>query len=807
MTQATPPNPLTKLNKSSSNSFPFQRILPIFWLCMVMGLLMSSVMIFHRGIQIETNLMSLLPSLEQEVFLEKSVEIFYEKVSQNLFFLIGHKDEVYARKSALDLADSLRQSGLFNSVQAKVNTHTWKAWYDFYFPYRYQIISAEIRNLLNQSEAPQVLLLRLQQKLFSPLPLYSSRLLSEDPLLLFPSFLQSLPQPPGKLEVIDGMLTVREGEMSYILVNVTLRHEPLNISQQPQVINHINDAIDEIESVSSGTKILYTGFLRFATAGALRAQKEVTTIGFGSLIGILILMTLTFRGFRQIILVLLPIFVGILSAFTVCSFLFPKLHLLTFVFGASLIGVSIDYAFHYFVKHRLANDSWNAWAGLRAIFPAITMGVITSILGYAGFYLTPFQGLQQIAVFSSVGLLGAFGTVVCWFPLLLRKPSNFVSPPITMLPAKWFLCFWDKPSHHPTILLGLVLAGVGCVLSFWAVQYDDDIRALEHLSPKLKKEDKNIHDLIGGLDVSHFIVVRGVTEEELLQRQENATKRLQAFAATNDRFYYQSLATFLPSAKTQSENFLLSRGIFLDESQTIQQGLTALGFEAESGKRLFRNVANPKLSFTVKQWLESPVSKPLRHLWLGQIGQDHVSLILLGREHNPEVLAPLFEEMSGVEYVNQVERISALFTVYREETEGIITLAYGVIFIFLLCKYHIRRALQILAPPALATLLTFAILSLTGQNLNFFHIVSSLLILGIGVDYTIFFAESKHSVEETALVILLSAITTLLSFGLLFLSQTPALASVGITITLGIGFTMLLSPLACCFEQNNLNDI
>ena len=761
-----------------------------------MGFLMASVMIFHRGIQIETNLMSLLPSLEQEVLLQKSVESFSEQVSQNLFFLIGHKNEVSARKAALELAETFRQSGHFNYVQSEVNPKTWKAWYDFYFPYRYQIISAEIRNILNQSEAPQALLLRLQQQLFSPLPLYTTQLLSEDPLLLFPSFLQSLPQPPGKLEVIDGMLTVREGEMSYILVNVTLRHDPFNISQQPQVINHITDAIDEIESVSSGTKIWYTGFLRFASAGALRAQKEVTTIGFGSLIGILILMIITFRGFRQIIVVLLPIFVGILAAFTVCSFVFPKLHLLTFVFGASLIGVSIDYAFHYFVKHRLANDSWNAWAGLRAIFPAITMGVITSILGYAGFYLTPFPALQQIAVFSSVGLLGAYGTVVCWFPLFLRKPPNFASPPITLLPAKWFLSFWGKPSHHPAILLGMVLVGVGCVLSLWTVQYDDDIRALEHLSLELKTEDKKIHDLIGGMDVSHFIVVRGVTEEELLQRQENATQRLQAFAATNDRFFYQSLATLLPSAKTQSENFMLSRGIFLDESETIQQGLTALGFEAETGKRLLRYVARPKLSFTVKQWLESPVSKPFRHLWLGQIGQEQVSLIMLGREHDPEVLAPLFEEMSGVEYVNQVERISALFTLYREETEGLVALAYGVIFIFLLWKYRIRKALQILGPPALATLLTFAILSLSGQNLNLFNIVSSLLILGIGVDYTIFFAESQHAAEETALAILLSAITTLLSFGLLFLSQTPALASVGLTITLGIGFAFVLSPLA-----------
>jgi predicted exporter len=87
-------------------------------------------------------------------------------------------------------------------------------------------------------------------------------------------------------------------------------------------------------------------------------------------------------------------------------------------------------------------------------------------------------------------------------------------------------------------------------------------------------------------------------------------------------------------------------------------------------------------------------------------------------------------------------------------------------------------------------------MTISGQSLNIFNIVAALLILGIGVDYTIFFAESNNEAEATGLAIMLSAFTTLLSFGLLFLSQTPALASIGLTITLGISFSLLLSPLA-----------
>ena len=42
--------------------------------------------------------------------------------------------------------------------------------------------------------------------------------------------------------------------------------------------------------------------------------------------------------------------------------------------------------------------------------------------------------------------------------------------------------------------------------------------------------------------------------------------------------------------------------------------------------------------------------------------------------------------------------------------------------------------------------------------------------------------------------VLLSAITALLSFGLLALSSMPALRDFGLTLLLGIGFTVLLVP-------------
>jgi predicted exporter len=67
----------------------------------------------------------------------------------------------------------------------------------------------------------------------------------------------------------------------------------------------------------------------------------------------------------------------------------------------------------------------------------------------------------------------------------------------------------------------------------------------------------------------------------------------------------------------------------------------------------------------------------------------------------------------------------------------------------------------------------------------------------MGVDYTIFVAESPPDAAPTTLLALtLSALTTLLSFGLLSLSQQAVLQAIGLTTLMGIAVALFLAPMA-----------
>ena len=111
-----------------------------------------------------------------------------------------------------------------------------------------------------------------------------------------------------------------------------------------------------------------------------------------------------------------------------------------------------------------------------------------------------------------------------------------------------------------------------------------------------------------------------------------------------------------------------------------------------------------------------------------------------------------------------------------------------------------RHAWRVLAPTALASIATLGVLGLAGQSLQMFHVLALMLMLGVGVDYGIFMQEHPGRRDSTPwLAVGLSAANTILSFGLLGLSRTPALQAFGLTMLIGTTLAWLLVP---CFSSS-----
>jgi len=96
--------------------------------------------------------------------------------------------------------------------------------------------------------------------------------------------------------------------------------------------------------------------------------------------------------------------------------------------------------------------------------------------------------------------------------------------------------------------------------------------------------------------------------------------------------------------------------------------------------------------------------------------------------------------------------------------------------------------------PLVSTLLTITLLSGIGMSISLFHLFAMFLILGLGMDYSIFIYESSTAETASHTAILFSAITSCLSFGLLALSSTPMVQFFGATVLIGSIFNLALAP-------------
>ena len=107
-----------------------------------------------------------------------------------------------------------------------------------------------------------------------------------------------------------------------------------------------------------------------------------------------------------------------------------------------------------------------------------------------------------------------------------------------------------------------------------------------------------------------------------------------------------------------------------------------------------------------------------------------------------------------------------------------------------------RRLLSVSEPLIFAVVLTLGGLALAGTALGILHLVGLLLVVAVGSNYALFFdqlRETGQADEDTLASLLFANLTTVVSFGLIAISDIPALSSIGRVVAPGALLALLLS--------------
>ena len=321
---------------------------------------------------------------------------------------------------------------------------------------------------------------------------------------------------------------------------------------------------------------------------------------------------------------------------------------------------------------------------------------------------------------------------------------------------------------------------------------NDDIRSLQSPPPDLLAQQRAVGALMDMPSPAQFYLVRGDTQEQVLQREEALKTRLDARVAQGELAGYRALSDWVPSLARQASDAALTRrvedGVIAGVDQVVGETQQRAHFDAAP--------------LTLERWLASPASTAAKALWIGAVprrgdGTALASIVMLRGVRDLAALPDIARSadgLPGVRWVDQVQSVSALLGRYRHTMGLLLVAGHAAVLLALALRYG-RRAWRAWMPTAVATLATLALLALLGQPLQLFNVLALALLLGIGIDYGIFLLERENADAGAAwLAVVLGAAGTWLSFGLLALSSTPALRSFGLTLLLGILIVWFVAP-------------
>jgi predicted exporter len=772
----------------SLQSVARMRWLALSWVVLVLASLGHNAWLWTGSrLQLDTDVLAMLPQDERDATVQNITRQLTDSASRRIVVLVGGGDWPGARQAADAYAQELSQSEQVVSVRYRVDDALAAQMVDFFQPWRNQLLTTQQRHLLS-GQPPEQLAARAVETLYRPMGMPRVGAWGDDPLNLFGNWLATR-AGESRVRVTDGRLSLVDGDRHYALLMLDQQGSAFSMDAQEALVPVLAHAKLQAINVTPTVEVLAIGVPLYAATAAAQGQHEMHTIGAGSLLGVVVLTLFAFSAIRPRLLVTLSIAVGLLVAMSVCALLFERLHLITLVFGASLVGVAENYGTNYF-SNRLGRDPSERWSILREQGPVMWLAMLTTAIGYALLALTPFPGLRQIAVFSAVGLLAAFVTVLWWFPFLDGGAMG------TTRFAAWIgsrRALWPVLGRNRFTLVFVVLAFALLTLGALKVRVNDDIRLLQNAPPELVDQQIRIGKLLQLPSPGQFYLVQGSSQEEVLAREEALKAQLDTLQSNGGLSGYQAISDWVPSMRQQAADAAMVEHVVHGSAGVRALAMAKLGEDVKPAA-----TPGPVEPLRLDAWLSSPASEPFRQQWLGRFADGYASIVLLRGIDGADKLeraAQLAPGLPGVRWVDTVAQVSGVMARYRYRMGGVIAASYGLVFAALAWRFG-RKAWRALLPTALASGLTLSLMALLGQPLQLFNVLALLLILGMGVDYGIFMLEQPdRDAIRPFLSVTLAAASTLLAFGLLALSATPALRAFGLTMLFGIGLSWLLTPL------------
>ncbi len=579
----------------------------------------------------------------------------------------------------------------------------------------------------------------------------------------------------------DGVLYTPDHTHAFVFV------ETRSSSFDSDAQRAFRTVLDDWLAAHPGVTMQTAGAAQFAIASEAQIKGDVNRIGIVSTIGILVIFLALFGSVRMILVGFVPMIFGSAVAVLACQLMFGEIHGITIAFGTSLLGVGLDYVEHYYA-HFVLTPEVPARTTMKLVAPSIVLGAITTIIGFVGLGAAGLMGLRQMAVFSAIAILASMAAtcwmVPPWMPVTYKAPRTLgaVNRVVLRLMIRLTSRTWSRGGRIAIIVAALA----ACVVGVRVARFSDNVNMLVSDSGPHIEQDTAVRARLGP-EAGTFAVITAGTDEALLVAVGKATDELAAATGAGGLTSFVPLGRILPSAEEQLARFAAARAAVPVTREVMEE----LEFVPDQFAEYWTALAAPAPKVLTLGDIRSSPLAPLLAAWVPAQTTPIALIPLVGVTD----IAALQAVVPSATIVAPAQTIVELFRGVRIRTVISSLLGLAAILLLLLARYRSpRKVVVAVAPAILACVAAVGAMVAMGISLTILHVMSLLLVVSLGVDFGIFFVDTTASIEESArtmVSIITASITTILSFGLLGLSHSPGLAAIGVTVTLGVTFSLL----------------
>lgn len=648
---------------------------------------------------VHTDIRALLPAAGESAWAERILAHSTER-SREVWILVGAQDTDTAAQAAHLFAQTARQVGL--SVQSPAEQFDLKALAQSLAPYRDSLLTDEDRAFLTEA-SDKALLHRALSRLYRPVSV-SPLPFEDDPLGTFENALtaQAAASPFDFTGPCVSLKAPLEGRHWCAL---TARPaEAMSAVGSTPVTQAIDKARKAMQARFADARVVASGVPLISEEAAEAASSEATLIGAVSTVGIVVLVLAFFASLTPLVLTLTVLAASLVFAAATVLLVFGQVHVLTLVFGATLLGICVDYVFHVLCATATGLTGGEA---RQALLKPLTLSLITTAVGYGVMAASPMPGLRQMALFCLAGLTAAYFNMLFVVPRFLKATSP---KPFARAFARAFAALPTlKGRARPLFVLALLAVAAAGSLQLTA---QNELQLLNRLSPAQLEQMRFVGKALSPESAGQLFVVTGETPDVVRGRAKALRERLAAL----DRFWLSDQALLVPLA-----------------------GVTPASLSS---------------------------------------------------------LKALEKELEGVRFVNTTAEVAQSLAHYRDGVFTALLITMGLIALLLTVALR-GGAWARWLPTFVSVALTLGVLGWLGIAFSLFTVLPLVLVVGLGADYAIVLYGEKDATAAGNSVFL-AASSTLLAFGLLAFSSTPALHAFGLTLSIAMAAvlvtTVLLRP-------------